>query len=131
MADFEIDRTNSTYHLLCTCRIGALKARLPRSKDVSSVSQSARTTAEILLTRNSRPLSTFQSYYQRIIQNARNPSSLISQASNSLQQVRSLDTAKWVAGGVVLAEVLGFFTVGEMIGRMKLVGYRGEAGAHH
>jgi hypothetical protein len=36
-----------------------------------------------------------------------------------------------VAGGVVAAEVLGFFTVGEMIGRMKLVGYHGEAGAHH
>jgi F-type H+-transporting ATPase subunit g len=26
---------------------------------------------------------------------------------------------------------LGFFTVGEMIGRFKLVGYRGDTGAHH
>ena len=32
--------------------------------------------------------------------------------------------------GVVTAEVLGFFTVGEMIGRFKLVGYRGDR-EHH
>ena len=31
-----------------------------------------------------------------------------------------------VSAGVVGAEVLGFFTVGEMIGKMKLVGYRGD-----
>jgi F-type H+-transporting ATPase subunit g len=42
-----------------------------------------------------------------------------------------MDNTKLVAGGVVLAEVLGFFTVGEMIGRMKLVGYRGDTGSHH
>ena len=35
-----------------------------------------------------------------------------------------------VAAGVVGAEVLGFFTVGEMIGRMKLVGYRGGVTPH-
>ena len=34
------------------------------------------------------------------------------------------------AVGVVGAEVLGFFTVGEMIGRLKLVGYRGDK-EHH
>lgn len=32
--------------------------------------------------------------------------------------------------GVVGAEVLGFFTVGEMIGRMKLVGYKGDKEYH-
>jgi F-type H+-transporting ATPase subunit g len=32
--------------------------------------------------------------------------------------------------GVVAAELLGFFTIGEMVGRMKIVGYRGEK-AHH
>jgi len=37
-----------------------------------------------------------------------------------------------VAGGVLVAECLGFFTVGEMIGRFKLIGYHGEvAAAHH
>jgi len=34
-----------------------------------------------------------------------------------------------MTAGVVGAEVLGFFTVGEMIGKMKLVGYHGEV--HH
>lgn len=37
-----------------------------------------------------------------------------------------------IAMGVVGAEVLGFFTVGTMIGRMKIIGYRGEKlGEHH
>lgn len=30
-----------------------------------------------------------------------------------------------VTVGVIAAEVLGFFTVGEMLGRFKIVGYRG------
>ena len=34
-----------------------------------------------------------------------------------------------VTGGVVLAELLGFFTIGEMIGRVKIVGYHGDV--HH
>ncbi|TVY54149.1 ATP synthase subunit g, mitochondrial [Lachnellula cervina] len=78
------------------------------------------------------PISTFQSYFQRLLQIARNPGPSISQASNGVQQLRSnLNTTKLVAGGVVAAELLGFFTVGEMIGRFKLVGYRGDTGAHH
>ena len=48
-----------------------------------------------------------------------------------LQQLRNTDTRQLAAGGVILAELLGFFTVGEMIGRFKVVGYRGETGAHH
>ena len=37
------------------------------------------------------------------------------------------------SGGIIAAEVLGFFTVGEMIGRRKLVGFRGkiEHAGHH
>ena len=42
-----------------------------------------------------------------------------------------MDRAQWVSAGVVFAEVLGFFTVGEMVGRMKFVGYRGEVGGGH
>ena len=34
-----------------------------------------------------------------------------------------------MTGGVVLAELLGFFTVGEIIGRVKIVGYHGDV--HH
>ncbi|TVY46628.1 ATP synthase subunit g, mitochondrial [Lachnellula occidentalis] len=78
------------------------------------------------------PISAFQSYYQRLLQMARNPGPAISQFSNSVAQLRgNLNTTKVVAGGVVVAELLGFFTVGEMIGRMKLVGYKGDTGAHH
>lgn len=67
----------------------------------------------------------------------RNPSSLMSGASSSsavspesiLSRIRNLDRAQMISGGVLLAEVLGFFTVGEMIGRMKFVGYRGDTHA--
>ena len=67
----------------------------------------------------------------------RNPSSLMSGASSSsavspesiLSRIRNLDRAQMISGGVLLAEVLGFFTVGEMIGRMKFIGYRGDTHA--
>merc|ERR1712029_495332 len=59
------------------------------------------------------------------------------QAVNSpeslLARVRNMDTATLTTVGVVAAETLCFFTVGEMIGRFKLVGYRGDphGGEHH
>lgn len=46
-----------------------------------------------------------------------------------LSNIRSLDRKQLASIGVVFAEVLGFFTVGTMIGRMKVVGYHGEV--HH
>lgn len=52
-------------------------------------------------------------------------------SASLLQQARNVNTSQLVAGGVVLAECLGFFAVGEMIGRFKIVGYHGEAPAHH
>ena len=52
-----------------------------------------------------------------------------SSPENALSVVRNMDRAQWATAGVVAAEVLGFFTVGEMIGRLKLVGYRGDV--HH
>ena len=67
----------------------------------------------------------------------RNPSSLMSGASSRtitpesiLSRIRNLDRAQLVSGGVLFAEVLGFFTIGEMIGRMKIVGYRGNTHAN-
>ncbi len=85
-----------------------------------------------------RPLTTFQSYFQRVLKSARNPQALFQQAATTsttptgvLQQLRNIDTAQVVAGGIIAAELLGFFTVGEMIGRFKVVGYRGDTGAHH
>jgi len=85
---------------------------------------------------NPPPVSTFQEYFQRVVKSVRNPGALFSSASNAtpaniLQQVRSLNTSQLVSGAVIGAELLGFFTVGEIIGRFKLVGYRGDTGAHH
>ncbi|KAJ8123360.1 hypothetical protein ONZ43_g669 [Nemania bipapillata] len=83
---------------------------------------------------------TFQSYFQNVW---KNPSSLLQSASQTaaktaqqpasiLARVQSLSRAQLVAGGVIAAECLGFFTVGEMIGRFKIIGYHGEtASAHH
>jgi len=85
------------------------------------------------------PLATFQSYFQSLVKSVRNPGHLFTQASKAgnttpssvLQQVRNINTGQLVAGGVIVAELLGFFTVGEIIGRFKLVGYKGDTGAHH
>ena len=68
---------------------------------------------------------------------ARNPQSLSKAAPNTanltpdaaLSSVRNVSRAQLVTAAVVFAEVLGFFTVGEMIGKLKIVGYRGEV--HH
>lgn len=85
---------------------------------------------------------TFQSYWQKALKSIQSPSALIQTASQTaskvsgqpssiIQQARNVDRAKLVAGGVVAAECLGFFTVGEMIGRFKIVGYHGGSGAAH
>ncbi|KAH8682165.1 mitochondrial ATP synthase g subunit-domain-containing protein [Xylariales sp. PMI_506] len=81
---------------------------------------------------------TFQSYWQGALKSIQNPSSLVQtaskasqQSSSVLQQARNVNRAQLIAGGVVLAECLGFFTVGEMIGRFKIIGYHGEVEAAH
>lgn len=82
---------------------------------------------------------TFQGYFNRALNAVKNPGSLLqSTASNTanapvdaLQKARNISTAQVAGVGVLLAEVLGFFTIGEMIGRFKLVGYHGETGSHH
>merc|ERR1712093_934591 len=82
------------------------------------------------------PVPTFQNYFQRVLKSVRNPNALLSSAESTanptsvLQSFRDIKREQVVAGAVVGAELLGFFTVGEMIGRMKIVGYRGET-AHH
>lgn len=86
-----------------------------------------------------RNLSTIQSYYQPFINSLRNPRALLSQASSQvsnvastyspealLNSIRNVNRQQLATVGVVGAEVIGFFTVGTMIGRMKVVGYRGE-----
>ena len=48
-----------------------------------------------------------------------------------LNQIRNVSMQQMVVAGVVAAEVIGFFTVGEVLGRMKIVGYRGGKVEHH
>jgi F-type H+-transporting ATPase subunit g len=42
-----------------------------------------------------------------------------------------MDSATLKQVGIVTAEVIGFFSVGEMLGRFKIVGYRSEAPHAH
>ena len=52
-----------------------------------------------------------------------------SSPESMLSSVRNVNTQQMITIGVVGAELLGFFTVGTMIGRLKVVGYHGEP--HH
>ncbi len=47
-----------------------------------------------------------------------------------LSRIRNTDSASLAAGGVLIAEAMGFFTIGECLGRMKLIGYHGPERAH-
>ncbi|KAF2140071.1 uncharacterized protein K452DRAFT_253841 [Aplosporella prunicola CBS 121167] len=79
----------------------------------------------------------FQTYLEPVWNSLKNPGRLFSQtaASGSAQptsilgRARNMSRAEMAGAGVIAAEVLGFFTVGEMIGRMKVVGYR-TSGPH-
>ncbi|KAL2006815.1 hypothetical protein VTN00DRAFT_9483 [Thermoascus crustaceus] len=74
-------------------------------------------------------LSTFQAYFQPLINALRNPSALkninIPNPQEFVARLCKADKKTLAFYGVTAAEVLGFFTVGEMIGRRKIVGYRG------
>lgn len=78
-------------------------------------------------------VSTFQTYFQNLWKQLQNPSTFFSNLMQSAnpQQARNISRTQVAAGGVLLAECLGFFTVGEMIGRFKLIGYHGETHAAH
>lgn len=86
-------------------------------------------------------LTTVQSYWQNALKSVQNPAArnalieTVSKAAQSpatiLQRVQNVSRAQLVSGGVVAAECIGFFTVGEMIGRFKLIGYHGDKHAAH
>lgn len=92
-------------------------------------------------------MQTVQSYMTPIRNAISNPSSIGSRAAQTaeksaeqainnpqsfVERLRNLDPATLTTVGVVGAETIGFFTVGEMIGRFKIVGYRSNAPhAHH
>ncbi|KAG8408922.1 ATP synthase subunit G atp20 [Metarhizium acridum] len=75
-------------------------------------------------------VATFQNTYQTLWRSFRR-GTLFQSPQNILQQARNLSNAQLATAGVVAAECLGFFTVGEMIGRFKIVGYHGETASHH
>jgi F-type H+-transporting ATPase subunit g len=83
-----------------------------------------------------------QNYVQPAMNALRHPSSLMNrvaseansaaqQPANYLSQVRNMSREELYSIGVVVAEVVGFFSVGEIIGRFKLVGYRTKKDEHH
>lgn len=79
---------------------------------------------------------TFQNYFQRVVKSYKNPAALFQSApnatpSNVISSFRNINSTHLVSWAVITAELLGFFTVGEMIGRFKLVGYHGDKGEHH
>ena len=93
-----------------------------------------------------RTMQTVQSYLTPLTNAIRNPSSVASRTSNAagsaadtavnnpqsfLARVRDMDSATLLAAGIVTAETIGFFCVGEMIGRFKIIGYRGGHSEHH
>ncbi|EAS32034.3 mitochondrial F1F0-ATP synthase G subunit [Coccidioides immitis RS] len=78
-------------------------------------------------------VATFQAYFQPIFASLRQPSALLSNLSLKpyLGRIRNMDRKQLALVGVTAAEVIGFFSVGEMLGRMKIVGYRGEPAHGH
>jgi len=80
-------------------------------------------------------LEAFSKYMQPAMNAIRHPASLFTQASTSsaaqptniLSRLRNMDNKQLTGVGIVAAEVLGFFTIGEMLGRLKVVGYRSSA----
>jgi F-type H+-transporting ATPase subunit g len=83
-----------------------------------------------LTPRPNSSVATFQAFYQNAWNSLRT-GSLFQSPQAILNSIRNVSTAQLAAGGVIAAELLGFFTVGEIIGRFKLVGYRGEVASHH
>lgn len=79
------------------------------------------------------PVKVWEQYYTQTLELFKTRTLLLQYASNFnlASRLRSLNTAQIAGGAVIGAELIGFFTVGEIIGKMKLVGYRGPVDSHH
>ncbi|RPA97254.1 hypothetical protein L873DRAFT_1829128 [Choiromyces venosus 120613-1] len=83
-------------------------------------------------------IQTFQETFSPIINMLKKPKALINTASTSpalqpafiLARLRQFTPQEYAQAGVLTAEVIGFYTVGKMIGRRKIVGYRGGNNDH-
>ncbi|ERS99691.1 F-type H+-transporting ATPase subunit g [Sporothrix schenckii 1099-18] len=73
------------------------------------------------------PLATFQTAFQNAWVQLQNPAQLLQKTTAFAKSARNLTPTQLAAGGVLAAEILGFFTVGEIVGRFKLVGYHTTA----
>ena len=79
-----------------------------------------------------RSVATFQQYLTPLAQGMRDPKSLSRFSPSALfEQIQGTSRQQAIVYSVIGAEILGFFTVGTMIGKMKIVGYRGEKPAEH
>ncbi|WEW54659.1 ATP synthase subunit G atp20 [Emydomyces testavorans] len=78
-------------------------------------------------------LATFQAYFRPVLASLRQPSTMLSNLDVKpyLGNIRNMDRKQLAVVGLTAAEVIGFFSVGEMLGRMKIVGYRGEPAHDH
>lgn len=66
----------------------------------------------------------------------RQPKTLLHGAASSnpsqiLARVRNASNKEYATVGIIAAEVIGFFSVGEMLGRLKIVGYRANTHGEH
>jgi len=73
-----------------------------------------------------------QKTYDPIITALRNPynaghhaQGLVNALPGYLNRARNMDSRQMWGVAIIVAEVLGFFTVGEILGKMKIVGYSG------
>ena len=87
-----------------------------------------------LMTDKHSTISSLQGYMQPLsnaVRNPRNIANIVPTGSGQevMQQARNTNREHLSNYAIILAQVLGFFTVGEMIGRLKLVGYHGDV--HH
>lgn len=125
----------------------ACEAGLPRPWNAATVRTQPKPDCrlEAKLTRR-RTVQTLQSYLTPVQNAVRNPSALASKSAQAaastadtaltnpqsfLTRLRNLDSAALGTVAIITAETIGFFSVGEIIGRFKIVGYRGETHAHH
>ncbi|KAH8698647.1 putative mitochondrial F1F0-ATP synthase g subunit [Talaromyces proteolyticus] len=79
-------------------------------------------------------VATIQSYFQPLINAVRNPATIKNisfNPQNLVTRVRSFSVKEWAFVGVTTAEVIGFFAVGEILGRRQIVGYQGEPQHEH
>ena len=87
-------------------------------------------------------MATISQHLQPVMNALKNPSGLLNagartaesasaQPVNVLNRLRGLSRTQWIGAGIVAAEVAGFFSIGEIIGRFKLVGYRTRDHSEH